>query len=106
MPQDELAIWNCRSYGVPQVPAPWCPIAGKSAQPVARTANGPTGERPVPTFTTGDPEARLVIIGLAPAATEPIAQGECSPGTARGIFCASNFSVRVLQISRTRRARR
>src|SRR4051812_7259605 len=41
--------------------------------------------KPLPNL--GDPSARLLIVGLAPAATAATAPDGCSPATARAISC-------------------
>jgi len=75
----EREITECAS-----VPA-WCVTARKSRAPsAARIAIGTYWGRPVPAF--GDPDAGLVIIGLAPAAHGANRTGRMFTGDRSGDF--------------------
>ena len=56
--------------------------------------------KPVPGF--GDPKARLVLVGLAPAAHGATAQEECSPGIDRGTGSTELYTVQASPINPNR----
>ena len=103
MPQDELAILereitNCRK----------CPRLVPYREEVARTKRRAYRDwtywgRPVPAF--GDPEARLVIIGLAPARARGQPHGaNVYRGPLGGFSVRATLSARGSPISRNRSA--
>ena len=55
--------------------------------------------RPVPGF--GDPDAHLVVVGLAPRRTVPTAPGGCSRATARATSCTPRSTARATPTSPT-----
>ena len=79
-----------------------CPRLVKYREKVAREKRRAFREwtywgKPVPGF--GDPQAELLILGLAPAATERIAQDAFSPEIAPAIFSTKRCTRQALPIS-------